>query len=77
MRRLFPHRPTTVTYGLPGNSKTQAHAGKPSSKLATLDPVVAQKELLSPAAHPAPKVRALVEKMNRAEASTPPPPRHP
>ncbi len=77
MRRVFPFRPSTVTYGLPGNSKTQAHAGKPSSKLATLDPVVAQKELLSPAAHPAPKVHALVEKLTRAEATSPPAPRHP
>lgn len=77
MRRIFPHRPTTVAYGLPGNSKTQSHAGKPSSKLTTLDPVVAQKELLSPAAHPAPKVHALVEKMNRTEATSPPAPRNP
>jgi len=77
MRRIFPARPTTVTYGLPGNSKTKAHAGKPSDKLSTLDPVVAQKELLSPAAHPAPKVHALVEKMTRAEATSPPAPRHP
>ena len=77
MRRVFPFRPSTITYGLPGNSKTQAHAGKPSRKLATLDPVVAHKELLSPAAHPAPKVHALVEKLTRAEATSPPAPRHP
>ncbi|HET7866397.1 MAG TPA: hypothetical protein VFL86_18510, partial [Burkholderiaceae bacterium] len=86
MRRAFPHvfssiRPSSCTFGLPGNGKTRAHAGKPSSrqqshqKLATLDPVVAQKELLS--AHPAPKARALAAQLNRAEATTPPAPRHP
>lgn len=77
MRRVFPFRPTSVTYGLSGNSKTQAHAGKPSGKRATLDPVVAHKELLSPAAHPAPKAHALVEKMTRTEATSPSAPRHP
>lgn len=86
MRRAFPAvfssiRPSSCTFGLPGNGKTRAHAGKPSSrqqshqKLATLDAVVAQKELLS--AHPAPKAQALVAQLNRAEATTPPAPRHP
>jgi len=86
MRRVFPNvfsslRPSTCTSGLPGNGKSRAHAGKPSSrqqshqKLATLDPVVAQKELL--AAHPAPKAQALTAQLQRAEAATCPAPRHP
>ena len=86
MRRVFPQvfstlRPSSYTCGLPGNGKTRAHAGKPSSrqqshqKLATLDPVVAHKELLS--AHPAPKAQALAAQLNRAEATAPPAPRHP
>lgn len=82
MRRVFSSlRPSSSTFGLPGNGKTQAHAGKPSSrqqshqKLATLDPVVAQKELLS--AHLAPKAQALAAQLNRAEATTRPAPRHP
>ena len=86
MRRVFPNvfsslRPSTCTCGLPGNGKSRAHAGKPSShqqshqKLATLDPVVAQKELLSTS--PAPKAEALVAQLNRAEATTRPAPRHP
>ena len=75
----FSLRPHSFTCGLPGIGRTQAHANKPLNtrqthhKLATLDPLVAQKQVLSDSERRVPKAKILIERMSRVEASVPVP----
>lgn len=73
----FSLRPQSLTFGVPGIGRTKAHDDKRSStrqthhKLATLDPLTAQKELQSDRKHSALKAKILIERMNGVEANVP------
>lgn len=79
----FSLRPHSLTWGLPGMGRTQAHTNKPPStrqthhKLATLDPLVAQKEVQSDSERRVPKAKILIERMSRVEENVPAAPRNP
>jgi hypothetical protein len=71
-------RPHTVTWGLPGNTTTTAHGGRPSSKqqshhkLYTMEHGPARESLLSPLTDPASALRRVTDADNAADADPAP-----
>ena len=74
----FSLRPQALTCCIPGIGRNKAYDDKQSStrqtlhKLATLDPLAAQKELQSDSKYSARKAKILIERANRVEANVPP-----
>lgn len=73
----FSVRPQSLTLGLPGMGRTKAYNDKQSKtrqtlhKLATLDPLAAQKELHSDSKYSAKKAKILIERANGVKANVP------